>query len=67
MPLEGIKEMKTLVVYIKDSYYKFEAIFDTHLYTLEGSYLNVFQVSKIDGTETLVAVFRSWDYFIIEQ
>lgn len=59
--------MKTLIVYIKESYYKFPELYAKHVYSLGDHMLHVFEVSKIDGEETLVASFRNWDYFIIEE
>jgi hypothetical protein len=59
--------MKTLIVYIKDSYYKFPGIFEKHIYTVDDLLLDVYEISKVDGHESLVASFRNWDYFVIEE
>lgn len=59
--------MKTLVVYINDSYYKFDDLFSSKIYSIIDNQLTVMQISKIDGSEHIIACFRNWDYFVIEE
>ena len=60
--------MKLLVLHYKDSYYKFDRIYDRHLFEVskEGHFL-VHQRNSISGDEKLVAWFKDWDYFVIEE
>jgi len=60
--------MKTLIVYTRDSYYKYEELYSKHIFEVkELRVLYVYTLSKITGEEVLVACFNTWDYFIIEE
>jgi hypothetical protein len=58
---------KTLVVYLKGSYFKYYDIFVDNLYEIDSkNNLNIYERCHQTGKETLKAAFKSWDYFIIE-
>ena len=57
---------KTLIVYIKDSHYKFYDLFNERVYTVEDGDIIVYRINEITGEESIVARFKTWDYFIIE-
>lgn len=60
--------MKTLVVYHKDSYYKFDDLYKRHVFELGAcSILKVFEVDKITGEDRMVACFKEWCYFLIDE
>lgn len=59
---------KTLTVYHKDSYYRYHKLFDEKLYNvLEDGDLVIYERDPFTGNETLIARFRIWDYFLIEE
>ena len=60
------KNYKELIVYVKDSYYKYQQLFVDFLYEInvEGHFC-VYERLKTSGEEKLVACFRNWDYFLI--
>lgn len=60
-------DMKTLIVYVKDSYYKFEDLYHKHLYVIDNGILYLYVRNEIDGSETVIASFRTWDYFLIDE
>lgn len=59
--------MKTLVVYIQESYYKYPEIYSKRIYEItKSNLLKIYQLDEITGEEQLDACFREWTYFIIE-
>ncbi len=60
--------MKTLTVYIKDSFHKYPDLYKFNRFEInEYKELVVHQTDMITGEEYLVAQFRTWDYFLIEE
>lgn len=58
---------KTLIIYCADSHYKFYNLYVDYAYDPEeNGNLAVYKIDRIAGDDTLVALFRTWDYFIIE-
>ena len=58
--------MKRLVVYHSGSIDKFQPLYDTITYSLEEELLVVRERDRFTGEEVLIAAFKEWDYFIIE-
>ncbi len=57
-----------LIVYIKDSFYKFHRLWSEHTYELaDNQQLTIYSISRISGEAKEKAIFRNWDYFIIER
>lgn len=68
MPIEGGEEMKTLIVYIKDSYYKFHELYKKHVYEItDVGLLKVYTLDPHTGEEVLEACFNQWTYFLIDE
>lgn len=60
--------MKTIIIYIKDSFYKYAGIYEDFQFNIDDLYhLEIFKRNKFTGEEFLVATFRNWDYFKIEE
>jgi hypothetical protein len=60
--------MKTLTIYISNSFFKYEGIYGEHRYEVtELKHLQIFKCDKYSGEENLVSYFKNWDYFIIEE
>ena len=60
--------MKTLTIYSKDSFYKYPGIFEDYTYLCnEKNMLMVYERDRITGDETTHAVFKEWDYYLIEK
>lgn len=60
--------MKTIIVYIKDSCYKYPNIYEEYFFSVTDFYhLEIYKRNKFTGDESLVATFRNWDYFVIEE
>jgi hypothetical protein len=60
--------MKTLIVYTKDSFYKYPDLFTLHCYEItEDKILKVSRRDLTTGEERENAVFKEWDYFVIEE
>jgi hypothetical protein len=58
---------KTLIIYIKDSHYKYYDLYSLHLFNVDGDgFLSVLARDPSTGEESSVACFRNWDYFIID-
>jgi|TARA_R100000501_G_C2611056_1_gene105657 hypothetical protein len=59
---------KSIVVYYKDSYYRYDGIFIDCMYQVqESGDLVVYHRDRVTGDETVAAWFRKWDYFLIEE
>ena len=62
--------MKTLVVYIKDSVFKYPNLFQDFSCELHDQ-TGILRVIKLTREEQYVesehAVFRNWDYYLIEE
>lgn len=59
---------KVLKVYSADTFYTYTGLYKKFFFRVcEDKVLSVFKVSPIDGAESLVAVFRNWDYFCIDE
>jgi len=60
--------MKTLVVYVKGSTYKFREVPKRFLYAIDKSnLLQVFARNPETGEESMAASFKDWEYFLVEQ
>lgn len=58
---------KTLIVYVKDSYYKYHRLFVDYLYEIdENNILTIYSRNSLTGEEIENARFRNWDYLIID-
>lgn len=58
---------KTLVIYVRESYYKYYRLFVEHLYEIdENNILTVYTRNTRTGHEAERAKFRNWDYLIID-
>jgi hypothetical protein len=57
---------KTLIVYTKDSHYKYFDLFHEHIHEVCDSDLLIYKRNTTTGEESLIAYFKTWDYFIIE-
>ena len=59
--------MKTLIIYTKDSHYKFHNLYEKYFYEFSPeSMLCIYEKEICTGQENLVATFNNWDYFLIE-
>ena len=60
--------MKTLVVYSKESFFRFPDLYKlyNYIYELDGA-LIVYTRCPSNGEEDEHAVFRNWDYYMIER
>lgn len=59
--------MKTVIVYVKDSVYKYPGLHEYYTYFIDGDQsLTVYERNIVSGEETECAIFRNWDYFLIE-
>jgi len=59
--------MKTLVIFYKDSFWKFEEVPIKFLFTInDRGYLEIFKRNPNTGEESIHAAFQKWDYFLIE-
>lgn len=59
--------MKTLIVYVKDSYFKFQDVRKDYEYFIDGGILNVMKRNPITGGSTEHMIFNSWDYYLVEE
>ena len=60
--------MKTLVVYVKDSYYRYPELYvDFLFYADKGGDLIIYSRDTSSGEEKVCARFKTWDYFIIDE
>lgn len=62
--------MKTLIVYIKDSVFKYPNLFEAFSYELNetsGILTIIKQTREGQYVESDHAVFKSWDYYLIEE
>lgn len=60
--------MKTLIVYTKDSYYKYNDIYLLHCFHVnENNILTVTRRNLETGEEKDFACFKEWEYFRIEE
>ncbi len=66
MSIDNDFESKTLIVYIKDSHYKYYDLFISHLYEVKENHVIVYSRDPETGEERVKARFAIWDYFIIE-
>lgn len=58
---------RTLLIYTKDSCYKYFDLFADHLYVVdEDGDIIVYSRDVCTGDESLIARFRNWDYFLVE-
>lgn len=59
---------KTLIIYVNDSYYKYYELFQQHLYEInDKNVLTVYTRDHRTGDESVKAMFRTWEYFVIEE
>jgi len=61
--------MKTLIINIKDSVFKYQNIYTEYEFELslpQKDILTIYKRDPITGYNTTIASFRHWDYFIIE-
>lgn len=59
---------KTLIIYVNDSYYKYYDLFQQHLYEIsDKKVLTVYTRDQRTGEESVKAMFRTWEYLIIEE
>lgn len=59
--------MKTLTIYIKDSIFKYHNIYRDYTHICgEDNILRVFKRNTINGEEDEHAIFREWDYYLLE-
>jgi len=59
---------KKLIVYLKDSCYKYSPLFSRFLYQVdEKGYLFVWYRDSLSGKETDAACFKEWDYYFVEE
>ena len=57
-----------LIVYVKDSFYKFHRLWNEHTYELAANQqLTIYSISRISGEAKEKAIFRTWDYIIIDR
>lgn len=60
--------MKTLIIYIKDSFEKFPGLYKSITYEItDYEHLKVNKRNEFTGEETLMTHFRNWDWFQIEE
>lgn len=64
---EEIEVSQTLLVYTRESCYKYFDLFSEHFYEVaECGDIIVYVRDKCTGDERVMARFKVWDYFIIE-
>lgn len=60
--------MKSLCIYHKESYQKYYEIYSSHTFEIdESAILRIFKLSKSTGEPKLIACYRKWDYFKIDE
>ncbi len=60
--------MKTLVVHYNGSYHKFEDLYEKYTFEIkEDRMLYIELMDRISGKDLTHAVFKKWDYFLIEE
>ena len=60
--------MKTLIVYAKESVFKYPYLFEDFTYICDDDkLLRVFFRDRDNGHEMEHAVFNDWDYYVIEK
>lgn len=61
-------EMKTLIVYCENSIFKYPYLAESHTYICtEEGLLIVSTRDLVTGNEKECAVFRTWNYYLIEK
>jgi len=59
--------MKTLKVYVGPSFFTYEKLYEVYFYEVDSSNcIRVLKKDFITGLEIEEAVFRNWDYYMIE-
>ena len=61
-----MEERRQLVVYIKDSMFRFPDVYGETFFETTDAGLLVYEVNKISAEERVIAHFRNWDYLLIE-
>lgn len=60
--------MRILVVYWEGSYQKFADLYRLYLFEIdEKNILKVYKIDQVTHEEHLIAAFRTWNYFLIEE
>lgn len=55
-----------LTVYLKDSFFKFEELYQKHNYSVKEGLLSITSINPYTGEEQDKALFANWDYILIE-
>ena len=58
--------MKQLTVYTKGSTYKYYPLYSKYCFSVKDRLLTIEKILE-DGRSTTLAVFREWDYFLVEE
>ncbi len=60
--------MKTLSIYHKESYQKYNEIYRGYTFEIDdNAILRIFQISNTTGEPKLIACYKEWDYFRIDE
>lgn len=60
--------MKTLTVYHNDSYQRYQELYSSYTFEIDDlGILRIFKLSKITGIPILIACYKEWTYFRIEE
>lgn len=60
--------MKTLILHYNGSYHKFEGLYEKYVFEIKGdSMCYIYLRDTASGEESTHAVFKKWDYFLIEE
>lgn len=60
--------MKTLTLHYNGSYHKFEGLYEKYIFEIKGdSMFYIYLRDPNSGEESTHAVFKKWDYFLIEE
>jgi len=60
--------MKILTVYEKNSFYRYQDVYVSHEFEItDQNNLIVYKRDDITGESNLLAHFKNWDYFTIEE
>ncbi len=59
--------MKTLTLHYNGSYHKFEGLYEKYWFEIKGdTVFYIYLLGCEEGTDSTHAVFKKWDYFLIE-
>lgn len=60
--------MKNLCIYHKESYQKYNQLYTSYTFEIDETLiLQIFKLSKTTGEPQLIACYKEWDYFMIDE